>query len=108
MSINVDTLALNELKSILSGKELDGSTVRIFVSGMGWSGPQFNLSLDEKNEDDLSVDTDGFTFVIEKYLVEEFGTFEVKFFDEGGAKGIFVEPTVQGESGCSSCGGSCS
>lgn len=35
MSINVDTLALNELKSILSGKELDGSTVRIFVSGMG-------------------------------------------------------------------------
>ena len=65
MSINISTEALNELKNILSDKQLDGNVVRVFVSGMGWSGPQFNLSLDEVNEDDLSVEADNFTFVVE-------------------------------------------
>ena len=80
MSINISTEALNELKNILSDKQLDGNVVRVFVSGMGWSGPQFNLSLDEVNEDDLSVEADNFTFVVEKELVDEFGTFEIKYF----------------------------
>lgn len=108
MSINISTEALNELKNILSDKQLDGNVVRVFVSGMGWSGPQFNLSLDEVNEDDLSVEADNFTFVVEKELVDEFGTFEIKYFDEGGASGIYVETSVKPEGGCSSCGGSCS
>ena len=33
MSINTE--ALNELKNILSDKQLDGNVVRVFVSGMG-------------------------------------------------------------------------
>ena len=35
MSINISTEALNELKNILSDKQLDGNEVRVFVSGMG-------------------------------------------------------------------------
>ncbi len=35
MSINISAEALNELKSILSDKQLDGNIVRVFVSGMG-------------------------------------------------------------------------
>lgn len=107
MSINISAEALNELKGILSEKQLEGSTIRVFVSGMGWSGPQFNLSLDEKNDDDLSTTMENFTFVVEKDLVDQFGSFEIKYFDEGGSQGVYVEPTEKGESGCSSCGGSC-
>ena len=53
MSIKVDKEALAELKSILAEKEITETTVRLFVAGMGCSGPQFNLSIDEKNDDDL-------------------------------------------------------
>lgn len=35
MSINVDTNALNELKSILESREIAERTVRLFVAGMG-------------------------------------------------------------------------
>lgn len=108
MSINISAEALNELKSILSDKQLDGNIVRVFVSGMGWSGPQFNLSLDEINDDDFSLVADNFTFVVEKELVDQFGGFEIKFFDEDGASGVYVETSVQPESGCSGCSGSCS
>lgn len=35
MSINVDTNALHELKSILESREIADKTVRLFVAGMG-------------------------------------------------------------------------
>ncbi len=108
MSINISSEALNELNSILSDKQLEGNIIRIFVAGMGCSGPQFNLSLDEKNDEDMAVETENFTFVVEQELVDQFGGFEIKFFDEGGSKGVYVEPLIKPESSCSSCGGSCS
>ena len=108
MSINISMEALAELNSILSDKQLEGNVIRIFVAGMGCSGPQFNLSLDEKNEGDMSMDADNFTFVVEQELVDQFGGFEIKFFDEGDSKGIYVDPLIKPESSCGSCGGSCS
>lgn len=51
---------------------------------------------------------DGFTLVAETELVEQFGGFEIKFFEQDGQKGIYVETIVKQEGGCSSCGGSCS
>ena len=107
MSIKVDKEALAELKSILAEKEITETTVRLFVAGMGCSGPQFNLSIDEKNDDDLSTEEDGFTFVVEKSLADEFGGFSIKFFNEGGQRGIYVDPDIKFEGGCSGCAGGC-
>lgn len=107
MSINVNKDAYNELKSILDEKNITDTTVRLFVAGMGWSGPQFNLSIDDKNENDIAVDVDDLTFVVEKDLVDQFGDFEVKFFDQDGQRGIYVELANPGESGCSGCSGGC-
>lgn len=107
MSINVNKDALAELKSILEEREIPDRTVRLFVSGMGWGGPQFNLSIDEKADEDIAVEVDDFTFIVEKALVDEFGDFEVKFFDQDGQRGIYVEPTVKAGGGCSGCSGGC-
>lgn len=107
MSIFMNSDASAELKSILDSKGVTENTIRIFVAGMGWSGPSFNLALDEQKEEDTVVEIDGFTVVVETELIEQFGGFEIKFFDQGGQTGIFVEPVVKQEGGCSSCGGSC-
>lgn len=53
------------------------------------------------------MEVEDFTFIVEKDLVDEFGEFAVKFFDQGGQRGIYVEPSVKAESGCSGCSGGC-
>lgn len=107
MGIKVNEAALNELKNILKERNIEDTVLRIFVAGMSCSGPQFNLAVDEKKEDDIIQVEDGFIFVVEKDLVDEFGTFEVKFFEQGGQKGVFIELESPLETGCSSCPSSC-
>lgn len=107
MSISVEANALNELKNILSAREIEETTLRIFVAGMSCSGPQFNLSVDERKDDDLAHEEDGYTFIIEKGLVDEFGAFQVKYFEQDDQKGIYIEPEIPVQSGCSGCSGGC-
>ncbi len=107
MSIKVNEQALNELRSILESREITEKTVRLFVAGVGCSGPQFNLSIDEKDENDFSVEVDGFTFLVEKELLDEFGGFSVEFFDQDGQRGIYVEPDIKPQGGCAGCSCGC-
>lgn len=107
MSIKVDALALGELKNILQSRDIEDTVLRIFVAGMSCSGPQFNLAVDEVKEDDISHKEDDYTFVIEKELIDEFGTFSVKFFEQEGQRGIFIEPDIPIQSGCASCSSGC-
>ena len=107
MGIKVNEQALNELKDILQERNIEDTILRIFVAGMSWSGPQFNLAVDEQNDDDIVHVEDGFTFVVEKELVDEFGSFDVKFFEQGTQKGIYIEPSTPIEGGCASCSSGC-
>ena len=106
MSITVDKKASDELKSILSEKNINTDTLRIFLSGMGWGGPSFNLALDEQKNEDLITNVEDLKFLVEKSLNEQFGVFDIEYFNEDGNTGIFVQPSKTGEeSGCSSCSG---
>ena len=58
-------------------------------------------------EDDFSYAEDGYTFVVENDLVDEFGTFAVRFYEQGGQRGIFIEPDIPIQSGCASCSSGC-
>ncbi|MDO4710696.1 MAG: hypothetical protein Q4A75_01870 [Peptostreptococcaceae bacterium] len=53
------------------------------------------------------MEVEDFTFVVEKGLVDEFGEFAVKFFDQDGQRGIYVEPAIKSGGGCSGCSGGC-
>lgn len=108
MSIKIEKEAVAELRNILEEREITERTVRLFLSGMGCGGPQFNLSIDDINDDDIVVEDEDFKFIIEKSLVDEFGEFEVKFFDQAGQRGVYVEPTIAPAGGCGGCGGGCS
>ena len=105
-AINISPEALNELKNILQTKELESNSIRVFLSGMGWSGPSFNLALDEQKNEDLITNVEDLKFLVEKSLNEQFGVFDIEYFNEDGNTGIFVQPSKTGEeSGCSSCSG---
>ena len=77
-AISISTEALTELRNILQSKKLESNSIRVFLSGMGWGGPSFNLALDEQKDEDLVTNVEDFNFLVEKSLNDQFGTFEIE------------------------------
>lgn len=107
MSIRMNTDASKALNDLLASKEIDSKDIRIFLAGFACSGPQFNLAIDPVKEGDISEEIDGFSLHVEKKLVDEFGGFEIKYYQEGEQSGVYIEPDIKPESSCSTCGGGC-
>lgn len=106
MSINVEKKASDNLKYILSEKSIKNNTLRIFLSGMGCSGPNFNLASDEVKETDIIVDFEGLNYIVDKSLVDQYEGFEIKYVEQGDMGGVYVQALNVGESSaCSSCSG---
>jgi HesB-like selenoprotein len=106
MNINVAPAAAIALKKILEAKESD-KPVRLYVAGFGCSGPSFGLAFDDKKDEDLAASTEGIDFIMQPELHEQYGDFTIEYVDEEARKGFILTPSIQPESGCSSCGGSC-
>ena len=50
------------------------------------------MALDELKEEDIRVDTDDFTFILENYLSENFNSFTIDYSDNWLRKGFSVIP----------------
>lgn len=53
--------------------------IRIFVSGFGWGGPRFAMSLDEAKSDDIMKEVDNIRFVVDKNLDDQFSNIIVDY-----------------------------
>lgn len=104
MKVNTNVETIDAIKDVISKQPDFPGTVRIFLAGMGWSGPSFGLSLDGVKDTDEKDDTNEVIFVMDKDLYDQVGEMKVEFVGNG----YYVAPTNQTESGCSSCGGGCS
>lgn len=91
MKIEVTQKAKEELKRVLKLRK-DNKPIRIYVAAYGWGGPSFGLALDELKEEDIRVDTDDFTFILENYLSENFNSFTIDYSDNWLRKGFSVIP----------------
>lgn len=91
MKIEVTQKAKEELKRVLKLRK-DNKPIRIYVAAYGWGGPSFGLALDEPKEEDIKVDTDDFTFILENYLSENFNSFTIDYSDNWLRKGFSVIP----------------
>ncbi len=102
MAILTNSETVKEIKDIISQNPGEGSMVRVYVAGMGWSGPSFGIALDERKDDDEYFEFDGQGFVIESDLSAQFGDILVEYQNGG----YIVQPAASA-GGCSSCAGSC-
>ena len=99
--------AYKDFKGLLDDNKVENNTVRIIFAGMACSGPMFNLTIDEKKENDEVITIEEATILVDKQLVSEFGGFTVTCESENGM-GLFIEPVIKPEGGgCASCGGGC-
>lgn len=103
-AVNMSDVAYEDFKKLLKDNNIDSSVIRIYLAGMGCSGPAFNLILDEQKEEDEVVEIKEIKFLVEKYLVNQFGGFTLKSGSENGREGFSIEPEIKPEN---SCGGGC-
>lgn len=104
MKIEINEQSIEAITEIAGQHDDKPNNIRIYVAGMGCSGPSFGLALDEVKEEDLAYETSGVKFLMNKDLVDQFGDIKV----EQTPRGFVVEPVNKQESACGSCSGSCS
>jgi len=80
------------------------SPLRIFIAGAGCSGPQLGMALDEANETDETFESGGYTFLIEKQLLEEAKPIKVDYIITPQGEGFIISSGIKRTS---ECGGGC-
>lgn len=103
MKIQTNEETIKAIQGIMSAQEEKQEAVRIYVAGMGCSGPSFGLTLDAINDTDVTYTENDLTFAVEKNVFDQVGDIIVELVDGG----YSVKPVVQAESACGSCAGSC-
>lgn len=105
--VTVTQPAKSQLDAYFS--ENQKAPIRIFLTSSSCSGPRLTLALDEPKDSDDVFDVDGYSFVVDKELLEQAKPLAVNFSAAGFTVDSSLElPTGGGcGGGCSCSGGSC-
>jgi len=98
-------MALEKIKSYITEQKEEGASLRVMIGGMGCGGPQFVLTLEKEiSEDDIKVQHDGLTVVIDPESAPMVDGSEIDYVETLEKSGFTVKnPNFQGH-GCA-CGG---
>ena len=95
----VSAAAQKQVADYFRGKDI--VPIRVFLNQGGWAGPSLALALDESKKTDVSYEIDGFTYVVEKTLIEEAKPIKIDFT----GMGFKITSSLRlGGEGCSGCG----
>ena len=92
MNISVTHKALNEIKKVLKEKNTTSKKIRIFLAGIGWGGPTFNLALDEQKENDKIYSEDSVDFIADESLIDQYRGFKIDYSNFFLQRGFLVHP----------------
>lgn len=104
--VSLTVNATDAIRNILSERNLDGYALRIYVSGGGCCGAQFNMALDNNIRDnDFTYENDGIKVVVDDASVNYVRGAKIDFVNDPqrGAGFVVDSPTNSGGSG-GSCG----
>lgn len=97
--------AYNEFKSFLDDNKVENYKIRINHTGTGCSGPSFNITLGEKEDDDLVEQIKDITFFIKPNVYNEFGALTILSSEENDGRGLNLRPLIEPTGGCAGCSG---
>lgn len=102
--ITLSDSAKQQLDGYFADKEK--SPIRVFLSG-GCCGPRLSLALDDAKDGDESFETNGYTLIAEKTLLEAAGAISIDMTEYGFS--VDSENPISGGGSCGSggCGGGC-
>ncbi|MEN8098080.1 MAG: iron-sulfur cluster assembly accessory protein [Chloroflexota bacterium] len=107
-SITVTPSAAEKVQAMLSEQKLEDYHLRVYVAGMGCSGPQYGLAFDNNTkEDDSIVHTSGLSVVIDPNSLMYLDGAIVDYMETPQGAGFRIyNPNMEAPS-CGGCAGSC-
>ncbi|MBN1970208.1 MAG: iron-sulfur cluster assembly accessory protein [Candidatus Delongbacteria bacterium] len=83
--LNVTEIAKDELNKALVAQEDKDICIRVYVEGVGCSGPQVGLALDKKSENDKIFNINGVNFIVDsesEKTINDYEGLNIDFIDE--------------------------
>ncbi len=99
MYIATNQETCEKIVGVLAAQAEKPQNIRVFIAGMGCSGPSFGLGLDNVNDNDFTEVVNGINFVVEKSVYDTVGEIKVEWVGNG----YSVQPVKAQESACGSC-----
>ena len=80
--IAIDENSLLAIKDKVNKNKNKLNNVRIYFSGVGCDGPNFDITLDELKSDDLVYKIDDLTFLLSQYEYMQYGDIKIDSSEE--------------------------
>ncbi len=108
-TITVTAKAVENILNLMTERELDGHYLRLFVEGIGCSGPQFGLAFSkEPLYDDIVFDSNGIRTLVDPFSLVYLDGATVDYIDTpDGGDFVIDNPNLAPNSACNSCSKSC-
>lgn len=115
-TIHLTPAAVQAVKELLEQRDVEGYALRIYVAGMGCSGLQYGMALDNNiRDEDITCEFDGVTAIVDEVSIQYMRGSTVDFVNDTMGNGFKIENpnelggcdysnSSQTGSGCSGCG----
>jgi len=80
--VTITEFAANELKEFLLANKITDNNVRLYISGLGWGGPQLSLAADKVKDGDTQFKTGELNFLLDPTIVgamNSYGNVEIDY-----------------------------
>jgi iron-sulfur cluster insertion protein len=103
-TLQVTPAAVHKVRELIREEGNPALKLRVYISGGGCSGFQYGFSFDdERSEDDLAVETDGVTVVVDPLSLQYLMGSEIDYSESlSGAQFVIRNPNAKTTCGCGS------
>ncbi|MCG6872823.1 MAG: iron-sulfur cluster insertion protein ErpA [Gammaproteobacteria bacterium] len=105
-SLQVTERAAERVRQLITEGETPSASLRVYITGGGCSGFQYGFKLDDQDaiqDDDLSVEVEDITVVVDPMSFQYLMGSEIDFLDDlQGARFIIRNPNASTTCGCGS------
>ncbi|AET65930.1 Iron-sulfur cluster assembly accessory protein [Desulfosporosinus orientis DSM 765] len=111
--VTITEQAALKIKEVLVAQNKEDALLRLYLAGMGCSGPNFGMTLDEsKGENDVLDEAFGVSVITDKSLEVYLEGAVIDYIKSSQGEGFEIRTAKSNNGGCDSgccggCGGSC-
>lgn len=108
-AVTITSKAAENIINLMAEKELVGHSLRIYVAGIGCSGPQYGLAFDDNpREDDNVIETAGLKILVDPNSLVYLDGAVIDYVETPQGAGFKIENTnPMAAAACGTCGGGC-
>jgi iron-sulfur cluster assembly accessory protein len=108
-AITVTAAAAKSIRELMAERNLSEHYLRVYVAGIGCSGPQYGLAFDkEARENDALIQSDGLRILVDPNSLAFLEGATIDYVQTPQGAGFRIEnPNPLAAASCGSCSGSC-